>query len=56
MTKSDCSIHHHLQKKNLNACGSLRSAAAPTLINSKMNHVANLFKTKSFQNFSILVL
>ena len=42
-------------KKNacLNACGSLRSGAAPTPINSKMNHVANQlnFKLLSVQKF-----
>ena len=35
----------------LKACGSLRSGASPTPINSNMNHVANqlIFKTISVQ-------
>ena len=42
----------------LRACDSLRSGAAPTPINSKMNYVANqlIFKIISVQKFSILVL
>ena len=37
----------------LKACGSLRSGAAPTPINSKMNYVANqlILKIISVQNF-----
>ena len=54
MTKNGCLIDHRLQRAFLKACGSLRSESAPTLIYSKMNHVANqlVLKIISVQKFS----
>ena len=56
MTKSECLLDHYiLQRHIFEGLCSLRFGAAPTLINLKMNHVANqlIFKIISVQKFYI---
>ena len=52
-TKNEYSMDHRLQKNILKACGSPKAGAAPTPINSTMNHIVNqnsFLKLQMFKN------